>query len=213
MMVQRLKTAKEGWFWLAKMVYLFTLPFLLFIGVVTLYALHSPRAEAKIAGLPLFSLLVWVGVMIPVAVFVYGIFSRRRLLKSITTSLRSAEYFNPDATYEMYHEGDGKYLGIDINNGTILYVHKIRKGEVDVVPLTMDDWINREVEGKMLRIYTKLPQLPRIEIATPWAQRWYDSLGAMEFNRRTTPHPFASYVGNRLAKLERDHQIQIPRFA
>jgi len=212
-MVQRLKTAKEGWFWLVKTIYLFCLPFLLFIGAVTLYALNSPRAETKIAGLPLFTLLVWTAVLVPVAVFVYGIFSRRRLLKSITASLRDSDYFNPDATYEMYHEGDGKYLGIDTHNGTILYVHKIRNGAVDVVALTMGDWINREVEGNMLRLYTKLPQLPRIEFSTPWAQRWFDTLGAMEHKHYSTAQPFARYVGNKLETLERDHHIQIPRVA
>ena len=213
-MVQRLKTAKEGWFWLVKLVYMFVgFPFLLFIGLVTLYALNSPRAEAKIAGLPLFALLVWAAVLIPVGVFAYGVFSRRRLLKSITASLRDPGYFDPDAAYETYHEGDGKYLGIDIQNGTILYVHKIRKGAVDVVGLTMDDWTDREVDGSMLRIYTKLPQLPRIEISTPWAQQWFDTLGAMEHKRSNTPRGFAGYVGNRLEQLELDHHIQIPRLA
>lgn len=210
-MVQRLKTAKEVWFWIIKVLYMISFPFLVFIGGVTLYALNSPRAEANISGLPLFALLVWAAVLIPIVIFAHGIYNRRRLLKSITASLRHPDYFNPDSTFEVYHEGDGKYLGIDINNGTILYVHKIRKGAVDVVALTMDDWINREVEGQMLRLYTKFPQLPRIEVATPWAQRWYDSLGALEYKQRGNQRPFASYVSRELEKLEREHHIQIPR--
>lgn len=211
--MQRLKTAKEGWLWLVKLGYMACLPFLVAIGGVTLYALNSPRAEAHIDGLPLFALLVWAAVLIPVGKFVHGLFSRRRLLKSITASLRHPEYFNPDEAYEVYHEGDGKYLGIDVHNGTILYVHKIRTGTVDVVALTMDDWINREVEGNMLRLYTKFPQLPRIEISTPWAQRWFDTLGAMEYKHRGSSRSFASYVSHELEKLEREHHIQIPRVA
>lgn len=211
-MVQRMKTAKEGWFWLVKLAYMFIgFPFLLFVGIATIYALSTSRAEAQIAGLPQFALLVWACVLVPVAIFAYGIFSRRRLVKSITAALRSVEYFNPDPAYEAYHEGDGKYLGIDTEKGTILYVHKIRKGEVDVVALTMDDWINREVDGSMLRLYTKFPRLPCVEIATPWAQRWYDTLGAMEYKRPKPPAQFTSYVSKRLERLEQEHQIFIPR--
>lgn len=213
-MVQRLKTAREGWFWLVKLAYmLIGFPCLLFIGLMTLYALTSSRAEAQISGLPLFSLLVWSGVLIPVAIFAYGLFSRRRLLKNITAAMRDSAYFNPDSAFEVYHEGDGKYLGIDTENGTILYVHKIRRGQVDVVGLTMEDWINREVDGNTLRLYTKFPRLPRIEISTPWAERWFDALGAMEFKRPATPLHFASHVSKQLETLERDHRILIPRVA
>lgn len=104
----------------------------------------------------------------------------------------------------------GKYLGIDARNGTILYIHKIRKGQVDVVGLTMGDWTNREVEGNKLRLYTKFPELPCIEISTPWAQRWYDTLGAMEYKRYTTAKPFGLYVREHAEKLERENKIHIP---
>lgn len=108
---------------------------------------------------------------------------------------------------------DGKYLGIDSRNGTILYIHRIRKGQVDVVGMTMADWTNREIEGNMLRLYTKFPELPRIEIKTPWAQRWYDTLGAMEYKRYSTPKPFPEYVRDHVEQLEREHQIHIPSVA
>ncbi|WP_310649584.1 plasmid IncI1-type surface exclusion protein ExcA [Pseudomonas mosselii] len=211
--MQRQKSAKEFGFWLVTKAYVVVFPFLLIVGSGCLYALTSNRPEAKIAGLPLFTLMVWTTILAPVALFMYGTFSRRRLLKSIVTSLRNPDVFCPSPTFEVYHEGEGKYLGIDVEHGTILYVHKIRKGAVDVVALTMDDWTNREVDENTLRLYTKRPQLPRIEISTPWAQRWFDVLGAMEHQRPTPRRPFPSHVGNALEGLERQHHIQIPRFA
>lgn len=211
--MQRMKTAKEGWFGFFKIAYAVCSPFLLFIGCATLYALSSSRQEANIPGLPLFALLVWAAVLVPTAWFVFGIYSRRQLLKSIVAELRSSEFFNPAPGFEAYHEGDGKYLGIDVDKGTILYVHKIRKGEVDVVALTMDDWTDRAVDGNLFRLFTKFPQLPRIEIATPWADRWFDTLGAMEYQKFAGRAPFAQYVSRKLEQLERNHRIQIPRVA
>ena len=213
-MVQRVKTAKEGWAWIVKIFYmLIAFPCAVLVSVPSLFMAPSLIEQQAYSTLFFFA-VIWLGVLIPVVIFIYGVLSRRRLLKKITAALRDSAYFNPDEICEMYHEGDGKYLGIDTKNGTILYVHKIRKGQVDVVPLTMEDWTNREVEGKsMFRLYTKLPDLPRIEIATPWAQRWYDTLGAMEHKQYNTPQPFCLFVRDRLDALEREHNVQIQRLA
>lgn len=212
-MVQRLKTTKEGTFWLAKLAYGISFPFLVAVGGITLYALSSSRPEAKIDGLPLFALLVWSAVLIPLLVFVYRLFSRRRLLRSITATLRDPVFFDPDASYEAYHDGEGKYLGIDIHNGTLLYVHKIRDGEVDVVAMNVSDWVEREIDGQTLTIFTKMPELPRIDIVTPWAQRFFDTLGAMAIKHRGSSNAFSSHVFHKMEQLEREYDIQIPRLA
>lgn len=219
-MAQRLKTGKEAVVWLIKLAYMFiAFPFLLFIGIAMLFIVNSSESTGALfprhsSEDTLFALLIWAAILIPVGIFIYGVLSRRRLLKRITAAIKVPQFFWPDSTNEIYHEGDGKYLGIDTKNGTILYVHRIRKGQVDVVALTMNDWTNREIEGKgLLRLYTKLPDLPRIEIGTPLAQLWYDTLGAMEHKQYNTPRPFAQFVGDRLDALERDHNVQIQRLA
>ncbi|WP_183136534.1 plasmid IncI1-type surface exclusion protein ExcA, partial [Pseudomonas amygdali] len=136
MKVQRLKTAKEGWFWIVKIFYmLFAFPFAVLVGVPSLFIASSLIEEKDFTTLGFCSML-WLGVLIPMGIFIYGVLSRRRLLKRVTRAIKSPQFFNPDPTNEIYHEGDGKYLGIDTKNGTILYVHRIRKGQVDVVALT-----------------------------------------------------------------------------
>jgi hypothetical protein len=196
-MVQRLRTAKEGWFWIVKILYMFIgIPFCLLVGVPSLFIASSLIAEKDFTTLGFCSLL-WLGILIPVGIFAHGVLSRRRLLKRITTVIKAPQFFNPDPTNEIYHEGDGKY-----------------KGQVDILALTMSDWTNREVEGNSLfRLYTKLPDLPRIQIGTPWAQRWYDTLGAMEHKQYSTPQPFSLYVAKHVEKLERDNKIYIPKFS
>lgn len=216
-MTQRIRTGKETVIWLIKLAYMiFAFPFLLLIGIVMLISVTSDgsmgRVQDDVAG----TLLIWAAIVIPLGIFIYGVLSRRRLLKKITKAIKDPQFFWPDSINEIYHEGDGKYLGIDTKNGTILYVHKIRKGQIDVVGLSMHDWTSREVEGKgILRLYTKFPELPRIEIGTPVAQLWYDTLGAMEYKEKqySTPQPFPQYVRDRLDALEREHNVQIPRLA
>lgn len=214
MTIQRLKTAKEGWAWLVKTTYMIIgFPCALIITVPSLFMAPSLIKEEAYSTL-FFFFVIWMGALIPILIIAWRTFSRRSFLKKITSTLRNSQFFAPDEVNESYHEAAGKYLGIDTINGTILYVHRIRKGQVDVVALTMADWTNREVEGNMFRLYTKFPDLPRIEVASPWAQRWYDSLGAMEHQQyNNTPPPFAQFVRDRLDALEREHNIQIPRLA
>lgn len=212
-MVQRLKTKREAAFWLLKLTYKIAFPVMVCAGLVLLYALSSSRPEAKIDGLPLLASLVWSAILIPVLVFIYRLLVRRRLIRSITAELRDQVFFDPDASHEVYHDGEGKYFGIDIHNGTLLYVHKIREGEVDVVAMNMSDWVRQEIEGETLTVFTKMPELPRIEIVTPWAQRFFDTLGAMAIKHRGSSNAFSSHVFRKLELLERQYGIQIPRIA
>lgn len=213
-MVQRVKTAKEGWFFLVKLAYgLLALPFLLFVGSIYLFMSFDSGLGYQQNSAILLTSIIWSAVVIPVGLFVYRVIDKRRLLKVITNDIKHPDFFMPEQGYEMFHEGDGKYLGIDIKRGTIFYVHRIRKGEVDVVGLDMNDWTNREVEGKMFRLYTKFPELPRIEIATPWAQRWFDTLGSMEFKKFSPAMSFSEYVDIHREQLERENRLVIPRIA
>lgn len=212
-MVQRLKTAREKWFGLIKTAYLFTFPFLVILGVITLLMAFSFTGVDRTETFQ-FSMLVWIGVLIPLAMFIHGVVSRHRLLKRITRSMKDPQYFWPSAGYEIYHKGDGKYLGIDTNKGTLLYIHRIRKGQVDVLGLTVNDLTELELVGNgLLRLYTKHPELPCIEIGTPWAKLWCDTLGAMEHRQPQTPLPFREYVNDYIDTLEQANRVHIPRFA
>lgn len=210
MKVQRLKTAREAWFGIIKTLYMmFGLPFLLLMGLVMLIPESNPIPGEKLG-----AVIIWAGVFLSVGLFCYGVINRRKLLKRTVDALRDPAYFDPDEGYEIYQQGSGKYLGIDKTNGTILYVHSIRKGQMDILALKMGEWTNREVEGtNIFRLYTKYVDLPRIEIGTPWAQRWYDTLGAMEHKQYSTPKPFKQFVYDRIELLERDLNVHIPRLA
>ena len=212
--VQRLNTAKEGWFQVARRTYfIIVFPCLIFLGLLSLMVLPGSMPGRETKDTLILIAMFWTPVVVPLLFFISAARARRRLLKNILAVLRAKDTFCPDDGQELIQTASGKYLGIDSKNGTILYVHRIRKGLVDVVGLTMGDWTNREVEGNVLRLYTKFPELPCIEISTPWAQKWYDTLGAMEYKRYQTAVPFRDYVTAHIGTLERENKIHIPRVA
>lgn len=215
MKIQRLKSVRETLSEVARTLYmLFGFPFLLLIGIALFFVVTTENSSGRVPGDSLGAVLIWAVIFLSVGMFVRGARSRRRILKTATAAFRDPAYFDPDEGYEMYQQASGKYLGIDKANGTILYIHSIRKGQMDVMALTMDEWTNREVEGtNIFRLYTKYADLPRIEIRTAWAQRWYDTLGAMQHKQYSTPKPFKQFAFERIELLERDLKVHIPRLA
>lgn len=214
MHINRLKTRRESWFFLIKIAYmLIGLPFLLIIGTVMFFSVTSERLNHRVPGDVAGTILIWAAILIPVGVFVYRVFSRNRLLKKIVLGMRSPEYFSPNENHELYHPGDCKYLGIDIRNGTILYVHKIRSGQMDVIGFSMTDWTAKEVQGNIFRLYTRIPELPMIQIGTPWAKNWYDTLDAMANKNYSTPVPFSQYVSEQIDSLKRKYRVYIHTLA
>ncbi|MBX8493191.1 plasmid IncI1-type surface exclusion protein ExcA [Pseudomonas cichorii] len=212
--VQRLKNAREGWLQVAKTAYLaIALPFLLFLGVPSLLVLPGSDPGSETHDSLILVAMFWTPIIIPMMIFIVNRRGKRKLLNKIVTSLKNKDFYSTEDGEELFQLNSGKYFGIDTRNGTILYIHRIRKGQVDVVGLTMGDWTNRELEDSTLRLYTKFSELPCIEISTPWAQRWYDTLGAMEYKRYNTPKPFTQYVSEHVESLERDNKIHIPKLA
>ncbi|OJH81935.1 plasmid IncI1-type surface exclusion protein ExcA [Serratia marcescens] len=213
-MTQRLKTGKETLFYLVKLMYVILgLPCLVLLSVFGLIAVLGESRYSQGPSIVPFVVLIWSALVVPIAIFIYNVIRKRRLLKRLVPTLKDTRYFDPQPGYEIYHEGDGKYFGIDLIRGTMLYVHRIRKGEVDVLGLDMSSWTDREVEGNLLRLYTRIPELPKLQIGTPWAQRWFDTLGAMENRDYQTPTPYATFVAERYAQLEQANNIKIPRLA
>lgn len=212
MTINRLNTRTEFWLFLIKIAFiLIGFPFLLFIGIVLLLTL--PQQSSRVPGDVEGTILVWSIILATVAIFVYRINTRRKLLRSVVSNLRSQNYFSPNENHEVFHAGDCKYFGIDIRNGTILYVHKIRSGQMDVIGLSMSDWTAKEVQGNVFRLYTRNPELPMIQIGTRWAKQWFDTLDAMTTNQYSTPTPFPQYVNGQIDTLKSKYLVYIPKLA
>lgn len=130
--------------------------------------------------------------------------------------LTSDERFSPLKQHQVMDAGRGKYLGIDIKSGNILYIHMVKKGVVDVIGLTMRDWTERELEGSTLRINTKNPEVPVLSVnAHPTVTKeLFDTLGAMSHNsypESFPQEPWPLHVSIQSRFVEFEHDVVVPQ--
>ena len=213
MEVQRLQSTNEAWRQLLVRVYMVVFfPLAIIFSFISFFLISSLIRERDVFFLGFF-MCVWIGAIAPVIHISHRAITNKKILKRVVDNIRDQKFFDPVRSFESYQEAAGKYVGIDTRNGTLLYVHKIRKGEFDVVGLSMEDWTRREGEGTTLRIFTKLVDLPCIEVNTTSAESWFNTLGAMEHKRYNTPQPFMAYVNHHIELLEYENKIHIPKLA
>ena len=164
--VQRTDSRLDKLWLLVRFAYYFlALPCLLFFMAASLiiYSGNQPGGHDDV-DMAVFFIFVWCAVLIPLGMRRYWKVARRRQLKRMVAMLSSPERFNPQKQHQVLDAGRGKYLGVDTQCGTILYIHMVKKGLIDVVGLTMQDWTNRELEGTALRLYTRMPDVPVLSV-------------------------------------------------
>lgn len=218
--VQRHDSKTENLWTLVKFIYYFlALPCLVFFAAASLiiYLGKQPggHGDPAMAG---FFILVWVALILPLGLRRYGKASRKTKLKKMVEMLSSIERFSPEKQHQVFDASRGKYLGIDVQRGTILYIHMVKKGMVDVIGLKMKDWTDRELEGSALRIFTRMPQVPVLSIyAHPTVTtRLFDTLGAMSHNSYSEPfpkEPWPLHVGIQSRFVEFEHNVVVPQAA
>lgn len=196
--------------------YFLSLPFLCLLAFGTLIAMFGNTMGRPDSELYLFSSLVWAAILLPLGYRRFSIMRRSRQLKQMVSMLSSAERFSPQKQHQVLDAGRGKYLGIDTQRGTILYIHMVKRGVIDVIGLTMRDWTDRELEGSALRLNTKDPDVPVLSVnAHPIvAKELFNTLGAMSHNSYAEPfpnEPWPEYVGRQSRFVEFEHNVVVPQ--
>lgn len=198
--------------------YFLGLPSLIFLAFASVIIYSNNGPSGPNGSLTFLFLLVWCGILLPLGYRSFSINRRRRQLKQMVNLLTNDERFSPQKQHQVLDAGRGKYLGIDTKHGTILYIHMVKKGIVDVMGLTMDDWSDSEHEGSTLRIKTKNPDVPVLSInAHPTvASQLLNTLGAMSHNSYFEPfpkEPWPLHVGIQSRFVEFEHNVVVPQAA
>lgn len=196
--------------------YFLGLPSLLILAFasIIIYANNGPTKPDSSMGF--FFLLIWAGIIIPLSYRRFAHIARRRQLNKMVALLTSDERFSPQKQHQVFNVAQGKYLGIDSQRGTILYIHMVNKGIIDVMGLTMDDWTDREIEGSAFRIYTKKPDVPVLSVNAHQiiAKDLFNTLGAMNHNAYSEPfpqEPWALHVARQSKFVEFEHNVVVPQ--
>ncbi|EME5107785.1 plasmid IncI1-type surface exclusion protein ExcA [Salmonella enterica] len=132
-------------------------------------------------------MFIWISLAVAVVLTCYGIYKQRKNLKAFTKFFRESGLNNPmPQNIAMNRTGWG-YLGLDTQNGTILYISHPETSimnfffprDVRVMGFGMYDWKSVELEGNKLTIYTGNPELPTVSLTTGKAVMLYEKINAM----------------------------------
>lgn len=214
---QRNVTGQDAFQALVKAVYYFLiLPCALILAAMTLSIFFS-NSHYKLFTSDYFLLsLLYAVIIVPLSIRFYNVRSRRQRLERMVAQLSREDRFCPQAQHQILDAARGKYLGIDTRHGTILYIHMVREGVIDIIALTMADWTRREQEESWLRIYTRQPDIPVLSIHTHQdiARRLFDTLGAISSNSYSEPfpqEPWTEYVGRQSNFVEYQYNVTVPQ--
>ncbi|MBY4841251.1 plasmid IncI1-type surface exclusion protein ExcA [Pantoea sp. DY-5] len=218
--VQRHDNSFDVMWALTKTVYYFIyLPCASIFAALTLFVFIGSSSKHSLFTTDYFLLLMlWLSILVPLGFRRFSINNRRRQLKKMVALLTSDERFSPQKQHQVLDAGRGKYLGIDTKHGTMLYIHMVKKGFVDVIGLTMDDWTGSEVEGSTLRIKTKNPDVPELSINAHQivTRELFNTLSAMSHNSYSEPfpkEPWPLHVGIQSRFVEFEHNVVVPQAA
>ncbi|MBY4841107.1 plasmid IncI1-type surface exclusion protein ExcA [Pantoea sp. DY-5] len=206
----------SSWALIRVLYYFLGLPSLVFLAFasVIIYSNNGPSEPGS--GLGFLFLFVWCGIIFPLGFRRVSIIRRRRQLKQMVTMLSSDERFSPQKHHQVMDAGRGKYLGVDIRSGNLLYIHMVKKGVVDVIGLTMRDWTDSELEGSTLRLNTRNPEVPVLSInAHPTvAKELFNTISAMShksYSESFPQEPWPEYVGRQSRFVEFEHNVVVPQ--
>lgn len=204
------------WAFTRVLYYFLGLPSLIFLALASIIIYSSNGPNGRDPDMAYLFVMIWAGILIPLGYRHYSIRARRLKLCKIVSMLSSAERFSPQKQHQVLDAGRGKYIGIDTQRGTILYIHMVKKGVIDVMGLTMNDWTDRELEGSALRLYTRMPDVPVLSVfAHPTvAKDLFNTLGAMVHKSYSEPfpdEPWAEYVGRQSRFVEFEHDVVVPQ--
>lgn len=196
--------------------YFLALPCLAFLALASIIIYSSNEPGGHDPDMAFLFFLIWMAIILPLGYRRLGIVRRRRQLKQMVTLLSSDERFSPQKHHQVMDAGRGKYLGVDIRSGNLLYIHMVKKGVVDVIGLTMRDWTERELEGSTLRLNSRNPEVPVLSInAHPTVTKeLFNTIGAMShksYSESFPQEPWPEYVGRQSRFVEFEHNVVVPQ--
>lgn len=188
---------------------------------------HIPVAIYSILNLPDFmnsrfvsdKLIALSCLIIPTAIFmvIYSIKKQRHNIQAFTSTFKELGFFNAQPHNIMMNRSGLGYLGLDTKKGILLYINHPETTvlnfffpkDVRVMGFGMYDWKSVEVEGNTLRIYTGIPELPRIAIAHGNAAQMYEKINAMRHQNWTYENNIPGYVEYQATRIAEANNLNL----
>ena len=179
---------------LRKAYFFLGIPFFLFCGVMSITGLIIDPYYGKDVNAYFYILLWWFLLLAP-GIWMYSrAKTRREKIRKVVQTIKESGFYSPEKGYEGLSLTQGAYFGIDLKNGTMLYVRIYPGNIMDVIGFDIHNFTRTVTDDKTLEIHTKYINLPMVPIPS-WCT-----------------HPdTASHTMHAMASRGYDYPVDFPR--
>ncbi|WHG92408.1 plasmid IncI1-type surface exclusion protein ExcA (plasmid) [Escherichia coli] len=147
---------------LRKAYFFLGIPFFLFCGVMSITGLIIDPYYGKDVNAYFYILLWWFLLLAP-GIWMYSrAKTRREKIRKVVQTIKESGFYSPEKGYEGLSLTQGAYFGIDLKNGTMLYVRIYPGNIMDVIGFDIHNFTRTVTDDKTLEIHTKYINLPMV---------------------------------------------------
>ncbi|HFH2647355.1 TPA: plasmid IncI1-type surface exclusion protein ExcA, partial [Escherichia coli] len=140
------------------------IPFFLFCGVMSITGLIIDPYYGKDINAYFYILLWWFLLLAP-GIWMYSrAKTRREKIRKVVQTIKESGFYSPEKGYEGLSLTQGAYFGIDLKNGTMLYVRIYPGNIMDVIGFDIHNFTRTVTDDKTLEIHTKYINLPMVPV-------------------------------------------------
>ncbi|EHG7423045.1 plasmid IncI1-type surface exclusion protein ExcA [Salmonella enterica] len=149
---------------LRKAYFFLGIPFFLFCGVMSITGLIIDPYYGKDVNAYFYILLWWFLLLAP-GIWMYSrAKTRREKIRKVVQTIKESGFYSPEKGYEGLSLTQGAYFGIDLKNGTMLYVRIYPGNIMDVIGFDIHNFTRTVTDDKKLEIHTKYINLPMVPV-------------------------------------------------
>ena len=149
---------------LRKAYFFLGIPFFLFCGVMSITGLIIDPYYGKDVN-AYFYILLWWFLLLATGIWMYSrAKTRREKIRKVVQTIKESGFYSPEKGYEGLSLTQGAYFGIDLKNGTMLYVRIYPGNIMDVIGFDIHNFTRTVTDDKTLEIHTKYINLPMVPI-------------------------------------------------
>ncbi|HAF6280023.1 TPA: plasmid IncI1-type surface exclusion protein ExcA [Salmonella enterica] len=188
------------------------IPFLLLCGVLGTLSITSSRYVNN--NDYIYAYGSWALLIIPCVWLYLSAKKRQKKINTIINSLKETGRFIPDKNLEFRMFWQAKYFGIDVRNGTMLYIG-IWPGKVmDVIGFQAGSITETATSGSRIDLHTSFVTLPVIslELVTKYASTIANTIHAINRKGYSYPVNFPALVQNKKKEWENMTGLPVPEY-
>lgn len=182
------------------MLYIAGIPSLFYFTFVgTFSSLYLTRRALYPVEILMISLL-WIGTILVIFYIVKSYTLNKSNILNILKHVKLEGLFEPLPSDELFGSHKFNYFGIDVQNGTIVYISHVNckqflfAKDILVFGFDVHNWRSCELVGNKLTIHTNDPRIPFISVMNNKAPIIFEKLSAMRNMNFTYPHSFPGWV-------------------